>query len=257
MDLLHAVILGIVEGVTEFLPVSSTGHLILVQKLLGIEATDAVKSFDIVIQLGAIAAAASIYWKTLLRDRRIVLLVVAAFMPTAVLGLLLHGFVKTYLLGSATTVIGALFIGGIILIGFEIWQKDAKPVIGDLQRMTIGQAVIIGFAQALALIPGTSRSAATIVGGMLLGISRKTIVDFSFLLAIPTMAAATALDLAKSGGSLSSHDGLTIIIGFAVSFVTAYIAIKWLLKFIQTHTFIPFGVYRIVLAIGLWAFVCQ
>lgn len=254
MDLFQAVILGIVEGITEFLPVSSTGHLIVVQKLFAIPITDAVKSFDIVIQLGAIAAAVWIYRAMIFGSRRILLLVLSAFLPTAVLGFLLHGVVKTYLLGSVGTVVSALFIGGVILIGFERLHPVKQLKKSKVEKITIQQAVIIGCAQSLALIPGTSRSAATIVGGMLLGIDRKTIVDFSFLLAIPTMAAATALDFAKSAGSFSSHDALTIAIGFVVSFITAWFAIQWLLKFIQTHTFVPFGIYRIALALILWIF---
>ncbi len=255
MNLLHTVILGIVEGITEFLPISSTGHLIITERILGITSTEATKTFGITIQLGAICAALLVYRKTLLQSRRMCLLVLAAFLPTAVIGAAVHGPVKQYLLGSASVVAWTLFLGGAALIAFELLHDDKKAHTDGVENMSFKQAVITGIVQTLAVVPGTSRSAATILGGMALGINRKTIVDFSFLLAIPTMAGATALDLLKTGGTLTSQDMTMISIGFAVSFLSAYAAIRWLLHFIQTHSFIAFGVYRIVLALCLWMFV--
>lgn len=252
MSLLQALILGIVEGVTEFLPISSTGHLIIVEKFLQIPATDAVKSFGIIIQLGAIGAALLVYWRTFVTSRKTCMLVLAAFVPTAVVGLALHSFVKTYLLGNAEIVAWALFLGGIIMIVFEVLHRDDKATIDTVEKMSIGKAVLVGLFQTLSIVPGTSRSAATIIGGMSTGIRRTTMVHFSFLLAIPTMAAATGLDLLKSGAALSSHDALTIIVGFVTAFVTAYVSIRWLLRYVQSHTFIAFGVYRIVVAMVLW-----
>ncbi len=256
MSLFAATLLGIVEGITEFLPISSTGHLILAQHLFDITSTDAVKSFDIVIQLGAIAAALVIFWKTLLQSRRVLTLVLVAFVPTALLGALLHSAVKTYLL-EPSVVAWALFLGGFIIIAFELWYKETRTAVETVEKITIGKAVLIGILQTLAVIPGTSRSAATIIGGMALGVRRSVIVDFSFLLAIPTMAGATALDLYKSAGAFGSHDLLTIAVGFVTSFVAAYIAIQWLLRYVRTHSFIAFGVYRIVVAVVFWLFVLK
>jgi undecaprenyl-diphosphatase len=247
MTILQSLLLGAIEGVTEFLPISSTGHLILAGHLLKIPSTEFVKSFEIAIQLGAILAALVLYWKTLLLNRKILMNVIIAFIPTAIIGLLLHGIVKEYLLGNDHIVIASLFLGGIILILFEKMHHPVKTR-SDLTAMTPKQAVAIGLAQSIAIIPGVSRSAATIVGGMLLGFERKAIVDFSFLLAIPTMAAATGFDLLKSASTFTSDNLLVLVIGFIVSFITAILAIKWLLGFIKHHTFIPFGVYRMVVA---------
>lgn len=254
MTFIEAFLLGIVEGISEFLPISSTGHLLLAEQLLQIPITDAVKSFDIIIQLGAITAAIVIYAKTLLTNKKIILLVLASFVPTAIIGALLHGTVKAYLL-DPSIVAWSLFIGGFIIIGFEYLYKEKTTSIDAVEHMSYGKAVLIGIIQTLAIIPGTSRSAATILGGMILGIKRKTIVDFSFLLAIPTMAGATALDLYKSAHTFTAHEGLTIGIGFITSFIAAYFAIHWLLRYVRTHSFIAFGVYRIVVAVIFWMFV--
>jgi undecaprenyl-diphosphatase len=250
MSLFAAALLGIVEGITEFLPISSTGHLILAEKIFGITINQSVETFDIAIQLGAVAAVALISWRTFLRSKRVTLLVLAAFVPTGIIGLLVHRLVKTYLLGNVTLVLWALSIGGVVLIIFELFKR--KPRISGVDQFSFPLAVAIGIFQSLAIVPGVSRSAATIVGGMLLGTDRRSIVEFSFLLAIPTMAAATGLDLVKSASSLSLHDMAAISVGFAFSFITALIAIKWLLRFIKTHTFIPFGIERIFVAVLVW-----
>lgn len=255
MTIVQAVILGITEGITEFLPVSSTGHLIIVERLLGIESTDAVKSFSIIIQLGAIGAALVVYWKTLVRSRRTCLLAIAGFVPTAILGAALHGAVKTYLLGSVSVAAWSLLIGGIVLIAFELLHDDTKASVASVESMTLWQAVLTGAIQTLAVVPGVSRSAATIIGGMAQGISRKAIVEYSFLLAIPTMAGASVLDIAKSAGTLTQQDAGMIGLGFLVSFASAYVAIRWLIRFVQTHSLLAFGVYRIAVAGLLFAFV--
>lgn len=254
MTLLSAVLLGITEGITEFLPISSTGHMILVSHVLGLPDSEFLKSFEIAIQLGAIAAAVIVYWKMIIGNRRLWLTVAAAFVPTGLIGLLLHSAVKTYLLGSIVVVALSLAIGGVILIVFEKKHNDANARITEAKDITILQAIMIGIAQALALIPGVSRSAATTICGMAIGIRRSAIVDFSFLLAIPTMAAATGLDLLKSGHTFTSHDALALAVGFVVSFVTALTAIRWLLTYVRTHTFAAFGVYRIALALIVWIF---
>jgi undecaprenyl-diphosphatase len=250
MTILQALALGVVEGITEFLPVSSTGHLILTSKLFGIASTEAVKSFEIVIQSGAIAAVLVFYWKTLLKHRALWRPIIAAFIPTMILGFLLHDVVKTYLLGNVSIVLWSMGIGGIVLIAFEMLHKRQWTT-NDPATIKTLPAALIGVMQTLAVIPGVSRSAATIVGGMLLGVSRSAIVEFSFLLALPTMAGATALDLLKSYDQFSSSDIISIVVGFVAAFVTAYIAITWLLKYVRTHTFIAFGVYRIAAALVL------
>lgn len=255
MTMLVAALLGIVEGITEFLPISSTGHLILTQKLLGMQSTDMLESFDIAIQLGAILAVALVYRETILKRRSLWPTVLAAFIPTAIIGAVLHQLVKTYLLGSSTVVVWALLIGGLVILLFEATYRKEQASVPSLEKISLKKAFGVGVFQSLALIPGVSRSAATILGGMLLGIERKMIVDFSFLLAIPTMAAATGLDMLKSYQSFSAHDAQTLGIGFAFAFVTALLAITWLLRFVKAHTFTAFGVYRIVIAIVFWVWV--
>jgi undecaprenyl-diphosphatase len=251
MNFLAAIILGIVEGATEFLPVSSTGHLILASSLLHIPTTDFTKSFDIAIQLGAILAVVFLYWHKL-GDLEIWKKLLASFLPTAVIGLLLYATIKTYLLGSTVVVIAALMIGGCILIVFERLYTNRTPMRENEARivdMTYSQCLLIGLCQSLAVIPGVSRSAATILGGLGLGLQRKIVVEFSFLLAIPTMLAATTLDLLKSAGSFSASDFIHLAAGFIVSFLVAILSIKFFLGMIRTYDFTPFGIYRIFIGL--------
>jgi undecaprenyl-diphosphatase len=247
----HALVLGLVEGITEFLPISSTGHMILAANLLHVTETDFVKSFQIIIQLGAILAVLVLFWKKLLTNAKIFLRVAVAFIPTAIIGLLLYKVVKNYLLGSTTVVVWSLLIGGLVLVVFEKLHKD-KMTIGDttleLESLTYKQAFIIGLCQSVAIIPGVSRSAATIVGGLTLGISRAAIVEFSFMLAVPTMAAATLLDILKSGFSFTGSEMSMLAVGMIVAFVSAIFAIKFLIKFIKNNSFTRFGMYRIAIA---------
>lgn len=253
MTIIHAVILGLVEGITEFLPISSTGHLILASQALGIQQTEFVKSFEIVIQLGAILAVVVLFWKKIW-NREIDKRVLAAFLPTAALGLIFYKPIKQYLLGSTSVVLWSLLVGGIVLIAFEFWYKKKTPTIADVGAITYHQAALVGLFQSLAMIPGVSRSAATIVGGMLLGMHRSATVEFSFLLAIPTMAAATGLDLLKSGWTFSPTEWTLLAVGFITSFAAALAAIKFFLSFIKRHTFIPFGIYRVFLVVIVWLF---
>lgn len=261
MHFFDAVILGIVEGLTEFLPVSSTGHLILAGHLLGLTSTDFLKSFDIAIQSGAILAVAVLYGKALIRGIEIWKRIAAAFIPTAVIGLVLHGVVKKYLLGNEVVVLVALAVGGAVLIAFEWWSaswRTGRPEAhADLATIPLKTAAWIGVFQTVALIPGVSRSAITILAGLLLGLKRATIVEFSLILAIPTMAAATGLDLIKSASEFSAGDWPLLAAGFVTSFIVALIAIRWFVRFIQRHTFIGFGVYRIIAALAFWAFVLR
>lgn len=247
MTTLHTIILSIIEGITEFLPISSTGHLILAQKVLGIDSTSFTKSFEIIIQSGAILAVVVLYIKTLIKDRDLLKKTFVAFLPTALLGLIFYKIIKTYLLDNVWVVLISLFVGGVVIILFE--KKIAKNPVETTNTITYKKAMYIGLAQSVAMIPGVSRSAATIVGGQLLGLSRKQIVEFSFILAIPTMAAATVLDVYKNYQLFSSADVLQLSIGFIVSFVVALIAIKTFLKYIQKNSLSAFGWYRIVLAI--------
>lgn len=257
MTIVESIILGIIEGITEFLPVSSTGHLILAADLLRIPESSFLASFEIIIQLGAILAVVFLYWKTLIQIENIKKLIVA-FIPTGIIGLTVYKVIKQYLLGNEYVVVAALFVGGIVLIVFELLHKEHAEVSGDpegIRNVSYKQAFGIGLFQSLAVVPGVSRSAATIIGGLLLGLKRKTTVEFSFLLAVPTICAATGLDLLKNASSFSADQAGTLAVGFVVSFVVALFSIKFLLIYIQKHNFIPFGVYRILLALLFWIFI--
>jgi undecaprenyl-diphosphatase len=249
LGLVHALILGIVEGITEFLPVSSTAHLILAAAALRLPESEFLKSFQIIIQLGAILAVVVLYWSKFWRPDVFAKLVVA-FVPTGIIGLALYKIVKAYLLGNVDVVLAALLVGGIALIAFERFNQSVD-VDAEFSEITYRKAFLIGLFQAIAIIPGVSRSAATIVGGSLIGISKRTIVEFSFLLAVPTMLAATGLELVKNHGAIAGHVA-PLAVGFVVSFITAIAAIKSFLEFIKKRDFTAFGWYRIILAIAFF-----
>jgi undecaprenyl-diphosphatase len=246
MTLLQALVLGIVEGITEFLPVSSTAHLILANRALGIVETEFVKSFDIIIQLGAILSVVVLYWKKFWNVDVLAKLAVA-FLPTGIIGITVYKAVKDSLLGNVPVVVAALVIGGVLLILFDRRRAEVGEEI-DFTEITYRRALLVGLFQALAMIPGTSRSAATIIGGSLLGISRRTIVEFSFMLAVPTMLAASLYDLYKSHEAIAT-DVPALAVGFVVSFVMAILAIKSFLAVIKKRSFAAFGAYRIVLGV--------
>ncbi|HOP85562.1 MAG TPA: undecaprenyl-diphosphatase UppP [Syntrophorhabdaceae bacterium] len=252
MDFIKALIFGIVEGITEFLPISSTGHLMLVAKIMGLSQTEFLKTFEIVIQFGAILSVIVLYWRSILLNLDIIKRVVIAFLPTAILGLIFYKIIKQYLMKSELVVLWSMFIGGICLIIFELLHKERSDAIEDITSIPISTLIIIGLFQSIAMIPGVSRSAATIIGGLILGLKRKTIVEFSFLLAIPTMLAATVLDLAKNIGAFSISQINFLSAGFIFSFIFALLSVKFLLNFIKGHTFISFGIYRIIVSIGFW-----
>lgn len=254
MDFFDAIILGIVEGLTEFLPISSTGHLILVSELLRLPETDFLKTFQVAIQLGAILAVVVLYFRKLFLDWEIMKRIAVALVPALGIGFLFYASIRK-LFESQATVVAALFIGGIVIILFEVFRKGKEGTITDLAKLPYGKAFSIGAFQALSVIPGVSRAAATILGGLMLGMKRTAIVEFSFLLAVPTMAAATVLDLAKNASLFSSADFHLLLVGFAVSFLVAIAAIKFLLRFVQSHTFIAFGAYRIAVAVLFFFFV--
>lgn len=250
MPIFETIILGVVEGFTEFLPISSTGHLILTSHLLRLEQDGFLKSFEIAIQLGAIMSVVVLYFKKFLLNWEVIKRIAVAFAPTVVVGFVMYGFIKNVLLGSMATVLWSLFLGGVALIIFEFWYRNKELTternVADISYL---HCFWIGLFQAVSIVPGVSRAAATILGGLWLGIHRKTIVEFSFLLALPTMAGATGLDLIKNAASFSSDQFGVLAVGFVVSFITAILAIKFLISFIQGHTFVLFGVYRIILAI--------
>ncbi|MFA5083451.1 MAG: undecaprenyl-diphosphate phosphatase [Hydrogenophilaceae bacterium] len=253
--LLKALVLGIVEGLTEFLPISSTGHLIIAGQLLGFN-DDKAKVFDIAIQLAAILAVVWVYRQrlghvvaSLTREpasRKFALNLVVAFMPAAVLGLLFVKQIKAYLF-NPLVVASAFIVGGLLILWAERRQHVVKAETVD--DMTWQDALKVGFAQALAMIPGTSRSGATIIGGLFFGLSRKAATEFSFFLAIPTMFAATLYDVYKHRDLFSAADLPLFAVGGAASFISAFLCVRWLLRFISSHDFTPFAWYRIAFGV--------
>ena len=281
--LLKAAVMGIVEGLTEFLPISSTGHLILAGALLGLD-DEKGKVFDIAIQTGAIFAVILVYWQKISRTvldlptditaRRFATNVVIAFLPAVVLGLLFGKQIKMYLF-TPEVVASTFILGGLIILWVERKLKadtpqdllrvrsteaDAtlalaeQPVsrIQNVDEMTPLDALKVGLVQCLAMIPGTSRSGATIIGGMVLGLSRKAATDFSFYLAIPTLIGAGAYSLYKERALMSLADAPTFTVGLLFSFISAWICVRWLLRYIASHSFVPFAWYRIVFGIAVW-----
>ena len=243
-NLLYALILGIVEGVTEFLPISSTGHLILVGDLLGAN-DERWNVFNIVIQTGAMLA---VVWEYRARFFRIDIALyrnlAVAFIPAAVLGLLFSKIIKGYLF-HAVPVALAFIVGGIIILLVER-NPRARSRVENVSEMTWLDALKVGFAQCFALIPGTSRSGATIIGGMLFGLSRKAATEFSFFLAVPTLMAAGAYDLLKHRHLFSTSDLPMFGVGSVTAFVSAFVVVRWLIRYVATHDFKPFAWYRIV-----------
>jgi undecaprenyl-diphosphatase len=248
-----SIILGIVEGLSEFLPISSTGHLILASALLKLNQTDAHKAFEVTIQSGAILAVVYLYRKRLASRSDLLVKLCVAFLPTGILGYLLYKTVKSFFLPSLTSYM--LIAGGIAFIVIERHLRNRTAPGDNLQDISYRQAFVIGTIQSLSMVPGVSRSGATIMGGLLVGMERKAATEFSFLLAIPTMFAATAYDIYKNFGVFNFGDWQNILAGFVTSFIFAVIGIKFLLKFITSHTFIPFGIYRIAAGVLFLLFI--
>jgi undecaprenyl-diphosphatase len=249
-EFLNALILGVVEGLTEFLPISSTGHLILTAELLG--ATDERwKVFNIVIQTGAMLAVVWEYRARFFRvDVALYRNLVVAFIPAAVLGLAFSKYIKSYLF-HAVPVALAFIVGGIIILLVE--RRSFTPRVEDARAMSWLDALKVGVAQCFALIPGTSRSGATIIGGMLFGLSRKAATEFSFFLAVPTLVAAGGYDLLKNRELLSASDVPIFGVGALTAFVSAFVVIRWLIRYVATHDFKPFAWYRIVFGLVVLA----
>jgi undecaprenyl-diphosphatase len=241
-ELLSALILGIVEGLTEFLPVSSTGHLILTAELLGVN-DERHKVFNIAIQTGAMLAVLWEYRARFFRvDVKLYRNLIVAFLPAAFLGLAFGSLIKAHLF-HAVPVALAFIVGGVIILLVDRGNRPAR--VESAQDMTWLDALKVGFAQCFALIPGTSRSGATIIGGMLFGLSRKAATEFSFFLAVPTLMAAGAYDMLKNRALFSSADLGMFAVGLAAAFVSAFVVIRWLIRYVATHDFRPFAWYRI------------
>jgi undecaprenyl-diphosphatase len=272
VDNFQAFILGLVEGLTEYLPVSSTGHLLLAQRLMGIESSTASDAFAICIQAGAILAVLGIYRQRVAQmvmgvvgrnetGRHLLIALVSAFVPAAVLGLLLEKPIKKYLFGGDAwglwPVVAAWLVGGIAIlaVSFARRRRGSSPTTGlDLEQLTIRMALIVGFAQCLAMWPGVSRSLITIVGGVLVGLSLPAAVELSFLLGVITLSAATAYDALKHGPEMLATYGATpLLIGFGAAWLSAVLAVKWMVGYLKSHGMEIFGWYRVALAFAVAA----
>ena len=260
MPLWQVVLLGLLEGLTEFIPVSSTGHILLAGQVLGFDSPG--KTFEVLIQLGAILAILTVYAGKILRllldiprdarTRRFILAVLLAFLPAAVIGAVAHKYIKEVLFHSPLTICVSLVLGGIVLLIID--KMRLEPRYHDAMDLPLGTALAIGFAQCLAMIPGVSRSGSSIVGALLLGADKRAATEFSFFLAMPTMAGAFAYDLYKNYATLSPDDVRGIAVGFVVSFIAGVFVVRYLLDFVSKHGFAPFAWWRILVGgIGLGA----
>ncbi len=257
MNIIDTIILGVVEGVTEFLPISSTAHLVITHNLLKIPTTEFIKSFEIVIQLGAILAVVVLFYKKIFSSSKYFLNICIAFIPTGIIGFALYKIIKSFLLGNLLLIGVMLLLGGIVILIFEGLNKE-KGTDNDhktIEALSVRELLTLGSIQSLAVIPGVSRSGAVIIGGRLLGLNASLITEFSFLLAIPTMLAATAYDLLKSGFSFTRVEWGTMGLGFIVSFIVALLVVKWLINYIKNHSFTIFGWYRIIMGLIIIGFI--
>lgn len=245
MDMLHSVILGLVEGATEFLPISSTGHMIVVSQWLGMEQTEGNKAFEVIIQLAAILAVVANYKERFtFKHTRLWCQVFIAFLPVAIVGFLFRHQIKE--LFSVSVVATMFIVGGVIFLVTEKVIKNKKASVEQLEDLSFKQALWIGLAQVFALIPGTSRAGSTIVGALFAGLSRKASAEFSFLLALPVMMAASGYDLLSNYKAFSGAQLLPLLVGFVVAFASAFVAMKLFMAFLDKFTFVAFGWYRIV-----------
>lgn len=256
MELFQALILSVVEGLTEFLPVSSTGHLLLTSEILGIAQSEFVKSFEVIIQLGAILAVVIFFLPQMKKILTLWKPVLFAFIPTAVVGFGLYRIIKDIFFEQIWITVFMLFAGGVFILVFEkVWAgrgRNEQVEAGTIAKLTPLKALLIGLCQSLSVVPGTSRSLMSIYGGMFAGLSRGQAVEFSFLLAVPTIFAAAGLDVVKTSWSFTSYEWLCLIVGFFGAFVSALIVIKWFLRFAKSNNFVVFGIYRIILAGVCW-----
>jgi undecaprenyl-diphosphatase len=251
MTLFDSVILGIIEGFTEFLPISSTGHLIVASQFLGIDQTSVTKAYEVIIQFAAILAVVLNYKeKFSLQKIELWKKLIVAFIPIGAVGFVFSHQIKE--LFSISVVATMFIVGGIVfLIVEKYYIPNEEKLIDDVEQVSMKQALWIGIAQVFALIPGTSRAGSSIIGALLVGLSRKASAEFSFLLAFPVMSAVTGYDLLKHYHEFSDANLLTLLIGFVVAFIVAYLTIKLFLKFLEKFTFVAFGIYRIIFGIFL------
>ncbi len=254
MSWFGVILLAVVEGITEFLPISSTGHMILAGSLWNMPQTEFMKSFEIIVQLGAIFAVLVTYWKTLWNRKDYWPKIIAALLPTLAIAYFLYPLEKQYLLSTVWYTVVGLLIGAIAIFIIERrYQKQPKT--GSIESLTLQKSALIGVAQTVAIFPGISRSAATILTGMMLGQSRENALQFSFLLALPVMAAATGLDVLKNGFSFSAIEWMQLALGLVIAFVVALLSVKWLIRFVEQKSLIPFAWYRIIMVLvftSLW-----
>jgi undecaprenyl-diphosphatase len=248
MDYIQAIIIAIIEGLTEFLPVSSTGHMILAQSLMDVKDPNFAKTFEIVIQLGAIMAVVFMYIKRFFVGLNIYVKLFIAFLPTGVIGLLAYKTIKLYLFNVYTVSI-SLIVGGVVLILLDKWSKHKRSRYNELEDISYADALKIGLIQCVSMVPGVSRAAATIFGGIFSGFDRKQAAEFSFLLAIPTMFAASGYDLIKERENIHSEDITILLVGAGVAFFVALLAIRAFISFLNKYGFKHFGYYRIVLGV--------
>lgn len=248
MSLLEVIILSIIEGITEFLPISSTGHMILAADLMQMENSEFLKTFEISIQFAAILAVVMIYRDRLLAGLTLYYKLFWAFIPTAIVGLLFYSAIKGFLFNTIVVSV-MLILGGIVLVLLDKWTRNREKKFVTLESISTKGALSIGLMQCLALIPGTSRAAATIVGGVVAGYNHKQATEFSFLLAIPTMAAATGYDLLKTASSITSEQITLLLFGGFFAFIFAWLAVKIFLKIVVDYGFRHFGYYRIALGV--------
>lgn len=258
MNFLHVILLSLIEGVTEFLPISSTAHLGIVSHILGIVQTDFVKSFEIGIQFGAILAVVVVYYKKIITSRAVLSRIIVGFIPTGIIGFILYHVVKKFLIGNNWVASIALLVGGFLMLLIERKTSSLSPdstltVVG-IESLSYIDMIKIGIIQSFAVIPGVSRSGAIIVGGMFMNISRTVIVETAFLLAIPTMAAAVGYDLLKTGSRFSTHEWSMMFLGFVITFLISLVVVHWLLRYIRTKTFQVFAWYRIIIGVLLLIF---
>ena len=248
MGILETIILAIIEGLTEFLPVSSTGHMILASAVMNIHNDEFVKTFEVTIQLGAILAIALMYFKRFLHGIDIYLKLIVAFIPTAIIGFLAYDFIKAYLFNPVVVSV-SLIIGGIVLIWIDKRVVAQQSQVLTLEKIPYKNAFFIGLMQCLSMIPGTSRAAATIIGGVFNKLDKKQATEFSFLLAIPTMFAATGYDLIKTPIEFTDNEILLLSIGLIFAFISAWFAVKLFLKIVENYGFKYFGYYRIIIGL--------
>ena len=252
MNAIHAIILGVVEGITEFLPISSTFHLIFSAKILGIQQNDFSKLFEVVIQSGAILSVLLLYFTDVVKDREIQKKIIFSFIPTAIIGLILHKIIKDVFFTADYLMLSVFIIVGVIFIISEyLVKKDKIKLSKHLEPLTYKEAIIIGLVQALAVLPGVSRAGSVILGMMFLRFKREDAARYSFMLSIPTIFAASALDAFKMRKLLfsSSQDMILLSISFVAAFISSYFVVKWLISYLQKHTLTAFGWYRIIMGI--------